>query len=130
MGYNGIIIMSETGTRLTQGFFEGIRSGWTSLVWMCRIVIPLSFLVTLLQWTGWLNYLDFLLDPLTHLINLPPQAALPILAGMLINLYACLAVVTAVPFSAGQMTLIAVFCLICRTNSDQIPIVSILAALL
>ncbi len=35
-----------------------------------------------------------------------------ILAGMLINLYACIAVIAVVPFTTAQMTLIAVFCLI------------------
>ncbi|MFC2039073.1 iron transporter [Chloroflexota bacterium] len=104
--------MNDFRSRLKTGFIEGIRQGWSSFVWMCRIVIPLSFLVTVLQWTGWLGYIDFLLNPLTALINLPPEAALPILAGMLINLYACIAIVAVVPFTAGQATLIAVFSLI------------------
>ena len=110
--YNSSIIMSSFRDRLKSGFLEGFKKGWGSFVWMCKIVIPLSLLVTLLQWTGWLHYLDFLLNPLTRLINLPPQAALPILSGMFINLYATIAVMTAVPFTAGQMTLIAVFNLI------------------
>jgi spore maturation protein SpmB len=98
--------------RLKTGFIEGIKRGWSGFAWMCKIVIPLSCVITLFQWTGWLHYLDFLLNPLTSLINLPPEAALPIIAGMLINLYACIAIVTVVPFTAGQMTLIAVFSLI------------------
>jgi hypothetical protein len=104
--------VSALRTQLISGFIEGIKRGWSGFVWMCKIVIPLSFLVTLLQWTGWLNYLDFLLNPLTSLINLPAEAALPILAGMLINIYACIAIITVVPFTVEQMTLIAIFCLI------------------
>ncbi len=110
---------------------------------MCRIVIPLSFLVTVLQWTGWLDYLDFLLNPLMSLINLPPEAALPIIAGMLINIYACIAIITVVPFTAGQMTLIAVFSLIAHNlitegiiqhrsgiNAAKIVIIRIVAAVI
>ena len=104
--------MSSFRTKLKDGFLEGIKKGWGSFVWMCKIVIPLSLLVAVLQWTGWLNYLDFLLNPLTRLINLPPEAALPIISGMLINLYATIAIITVVPFTIGQMTLIAVFNLI------------------
>ncbi len=104
--------MSVINSQLRTGFIEGIKRGWNGFVWMCKIVIPLSFLITVLQWTGWLNYLDFLLNPLTSLISLPPEAALPILAGMLINIYACIAIISVVPFSLEQMTLIAVFCLI------------------
>lgn len=79
---------------------------------MGKIIIPLSFLVTLLQWTGWLNQLDFLLNPLMSFLNLPPQAALPIISGMLINLYAVIAIITVLPLTAEQMTLIAIFNLI------------------
>ncbi|MFC1932241.1 nucleoside recognition domain-containing protein [Chloroflexota bacterium] len=92
----------------------GVKRGWSSFVWICKIVIPVSFLVTLLQWTGWLNHLDFLLNPLMKLINLPPEAALPIITGMLVNLYAAIAAMTALPFTLEQMTLIAVFTLICH----------------
>jgi len=47
-------------------------------------------------------------------INLPPEAALPIISGMLVNLYAAIAAMTALPFTLDQMTLIAVFTLICH----------------
>ena len=107
--------MSYVSAQLRTGLIEGIQRGWSGFVWMCKIVIPLSFLVTLLQWTGWLNYLDFLLNPLTSLINLPPEAALPILAGMLINLYACIAITSVVPFSLEQMTLIAICTMIAHS---------------
>jgi len=92
----------------------GLKRGWNGFVWICKIVIPVSFLVTLLQWTGWLSQLDFLLNPLMKAINLPPEAALPIISGMLVNLYAGIAAMTALPFTLDQMTLIAVFTLICH----------------
>jgi len=82
---------------------------------MCKVIIPVSFVVTLLQWTGWLNQLDFLLNPLTGVINLPPEAALPIIIGMVINLYAVIAIITALPFTVEQMTLIAIFNMIAHS---------------
>ena len=106
--------MSDLQAQLKSGFFEGVKKGWRSFIWICQIIIPVSFLVTLLQWTGWLNHLDAILNPLMNLINLPPEAALPIISGMLINLYAGIAVMTALPFTPEQMTLIAVFTLICH----------------
>ncbi len=81
---------------------------------MCEIVIPVSFLVTLLQWSGWLDNIGFVLNPVMSFLNLPPQAALPILSGMLINIYAVIAVLTVLPFTVAQMTLIAIFTLICH----------------
>lgn len=75
-------------------------------------MIPISFLVTLLQWTHWLKHLDFLLEPLTSLINLPPEAGLPIIIGILISTYPVIAIITVIPFTIEQMTLIAIFTLI------------------
>ncbi|MBT9133075.1 MAG: hypothetical protein DDT33_01606 [Firmicutes bacterium] len=97
------------------GFLAGVRKGWRSFVWICKIMIPISFLVTLLQWTHWLKYLDFLLEPLTSLINLPPEAGLPIIIGILIGTYPVIAIITVIPFTIEQMTLIAMFTLICHS---------------
>ena len=103
---------SDIRAKLKGGFGTGARKGWGSFVWMCKIIIPISFVVTLLQWSGWLYRADFLLNPLMRLINLPSEAVLPIISGMVINLYAAIATMTVLPFTTEQMTLIAVFVLI------------------
>jgi hypothetical protein len=66
----------------------------------------------LLQWSGWLVHAEVVLKPLMGWLGLPGEAALPIISGMLINVYAAIATMTVLPFSIGQMTLIAVFVLI------------------
>ncbi|MBI4266923.1 MAG: iron transporter [Chloroflexi bacterium] len=82
---------------------------------MSKIVIPVSLAVSLLQWTEWLARLDFLLGPVMGLLNLPPAAALPIVSGMLINIYAVIAILAVIPFTLEQMTLIAIFTLIAHS---------------
>jgi len=99
-------------SQLKTGFSTGAKKGWHNFVWICKIVVPLTLVMTLLQWTGWLSKLDFLLNPLMVLLDLPPQAALPIITGMVINLYPVVAMITVIPFTVEQMTLIAVFNLI------------------
>jgi hypothetical protein len=66
----------------------------------------------LIEWTGWVYQAEAVLGPVMRTLNLPSEAALPLLSGMLINIYAAIAVMTVLPFSLGQMTLIAVFSLI------------------
>jgi hypothetical protein len=92
----------------------GLRSAWRSFIWMAKIVIPASFVVALLQWSGWLAELDHVLRPLMSLLRLPPAAAIPLVTGALVNIYGVLAAITVIPFSVAQMTLIAVFSLICH----------------
>ena len=104
--------MSDFRTQLKRGLRTGIKRGWSSFIWICKIVVPVSFLVALIQWTGWLNQLDFLLHPLMSLINLPAAAALPIITAVVVSFYAALAIMAVLPFTIGQMTLIALFIMI------------------
>jgi hypothetical protein len=99
-------------TTLKGALLAGAKKGWGNFIWICKIIIPVSLLVTLLQWSGWLYETDIILKPLMGWLNLPSEAAIPILSGLLINLYATMAAIAVVPFTVGQMTLIAVFTLI------------------
>ena len=101
--------MSEFRSQLKTGLRTGIKKGWSSFVWICKIIVPVSFLAVLLQWSGWLDQLDFLLHPLMSLINLPAAAALPIIIAMSVSFYAAIAIMVALPFTIEQMTLIALF---------------------
>lgn len=107
-----------TGTipeRLKNGAFSGLKRGWSAFLWVTRILLPISLAVALLKWSGWLYQLDFILKPVMNLLNLPSEATFPILSGLFINIYAAIAILTVVPFSLEQMTLIAVFTLIAHS---------------
>jgi spore maturation protein SpmB len=93
-------------------YLAGLRKGLRSFFWICRIVLPVSLGISLIQWLGWLDQIDFLLNPLMGLMNLPSEAALPIITGMFINIYAAIALIAVIPFSTEQATLIAIFSLI------------------
>jgi len=106
--------MSEARNRLLEGLRDGLRKGLDGFIWMMKIVLPVSFLTALLDWSGLLSKMDFLLQPLMNLIGLPAAAALPLIIGMLTNIYGGIAAMAVLPFTIGQMTLIAVFLLICH----------------
>jgi hypothetical protein len=76
-----------------------------------KIVLPISFFTALLAWSGWLNRLDFLLAPAMDLLSLPTMAALPLIIGMLANIYGALAAMAVLPFTTAQMTLMGIFLL-------------------
>jgi hypothetical protein len=97
--------------KLRKGLLSGVDKGYKGFVWMMKIVIPISLLTAVLDWSGLLIHLDFLLKPLMGFLYLPPEAALPLLIGMLSSVYAAIAAMIVFPFSTAQMTLIAVFIL-------------------
>lgn len=94
---------------LKAGFYHGSRKGIHGSLWIFKILVPVSLAVALLDWTGWLYALDSIFQPIMGLINLPPQAALPILLAIFTSFYAAIGIIVVVPFSAGQVLLLAVF---------------------
>ncbi|MDD5168186.1 MAG: hypothetical protein PHN75_05170 [Syntrophales bacterium] len=99
------------GRLLTIGFNNGLKKGLQAFVWMMKIILPVSLFTTLLAWSGWLGKIDFVIEPVMTLFNLPAMAALPLLIGMLANIYGAIAAMVVLPFNQGQMTLMAIFLL-------------------
>ncbi|MDY6790712.1 MAG: nucleoside recognition domain-containing protein [Thermodesulfobacteriota bacterium] len=104
--------MGSNPHRLKTGVTAGITKGWSGFVWMLQIIIPISFFTSLLSYSGWMDSIDFMLQPLMTLLNLPSMAALPILVGILTGIYGGIASMVVLPLTGDQMTLVAVFLLI------------------
>jgi Fe2+ transport system protein B len=98
--------------KLKKGLARGISKGWKGFVWMIEIILPVSFLTALLAWSGWMERVDFVIQPVMGLLSLPGIAALPLLMGALTGIYGGIASMAVLPLNVGQMTLIAVFLLI------------------
>lgn len=103
--------MKQLSRPLRQGVITGFHKGWDSFLWMMKLIIPISLITTLIAWTQWLHYLDFLLKPVMGLINLPVAATLPLLMGMLTGIYGGIAAMVVLPLTREQMTLIGIFIL-------------------
>lgn len=90
----------------------GVRRGWTSFVWICKMLVPASLVMMVIQWAGLLQRAEPYLAPLMQAIHLPGAAAIPIITGMFLGNYTVIAMLGVVPFSLGQKTLISVFSMI------------------
>jgi hypothetical protein len=101
-----MIIASEKLKRSAKG---GLKKGWESFVWMVKIIFPVTFFTALLEYSGLLNALNFVLEPAMGALNLPSIAALPIVVGLLTGIYTGIAAMVVLPLTINQMTLIAVF---------------------
>ena len=94
------------------GLHSGINKGWYGFLWMLKIIVPISFLAVLIEYSGWMHKLDFFLAPAMNLLSLPPAAALPLIVGMLTGIYGGIAAMMVFPLTNNEMTLIAIFLLI------------------
>jgi len=104
--------MDTLNDKLTYGFKSGLIKGWSGFIWMLKIIAPISFLTALLEYSGWINNINFLLEPGMNLLNLPPMATLPLIVGMLTGIYGGIASMAVLPLTTHEMTLIAIFLLI------------------
>jgi hypothetical protein len=98
---------------------RGLRKGLNSYMWLLKILLPVSLATALLDYSGWLHQLDFLLEPAMGVLSLPPAAALPILIGLTAGVYGCLAAMAVLSLSAEHMTLVTVFVLIAHSLPQE-----------
>ena len=104
---------------LAQAARHGLVRGGRTFLWLIKILLPISFLTALLDWSGWLGRIDFILEPAMGWLSLPPEAALPLLIGTLSGIYGGLAAMAVLPFNQGQLTLMAIFLLIAHTLPQE-----------
>jgi len=84
-----------------------------------KILVPISLATALLDFSGWIHYIDVVLKPAMAILSLPPAAALPILVGISTGVYGCIAAMAVLPFSVDQMTIITVFVLIAHSLPQE-----------
>jgi len=84
---------------------KALSSAWMIL----KFVIPIYLLADLLYYFDLLRHVAFLLEPITTLVGLPAEAALALISGLFLNLYAAIAFAAPLDMSPQQWTVLAVF---------------------
>lgn len=97
---------------IKSGVKQGLKKGWNGLVWLLKILLPISLATTFLVNYGLIYKFDFILAPLMNWLCLPASAAIVIIAGIFTGIYGTVAALSAMAFSMDHMILIAVFTLI------------------
>lgn len=103
---------------LSQGGSKGLR---TSL-WLIRIIVPISLIVTLLDYFGVLAWMAPYLQPLFRHFGLPGQAVVACISGGLLSVYSGIAALSAIPLTQRQLTILAVMIL----TAHNVPVESII----
>lgn len=79
---------------------------------MVKIMVPTIVLVQILRVAGILEILSSAAAPFMKYFGLPGEAALALITGAVVNIYACIAVAVNIPMTAKSMTILAVMVLI------------------
>lgn len=104
---------------IQKSIIDGTRKGLSGFIWMMKILVPISFLTSVLVWSGLLAKGQVFIQPLMKWLNLPAEAALPLLVGTIAGIYGGIATMAVLPLSNEHMTLIAIFLLIAHALPQE-----------
>jgi hypothetical protein len=81
-------------------------------VWLVKITVPLSLVVTLLSYFGIVAHIANFLNPVFGLMGLRGEASLVFITSLFLNIYSAIAVITQLSLTVREITILAVMCLI------------------
>ncbi|MYL34016.1 hypothetical protein GLW08_12030 [Pontibacillus yanchengensis] len=89
---------------LQRGLKQGLNVTWT----LGKVIFPITLLVTILRATPVLQWLSDWVAPLMKWIGLSGEAAIPLVLGNFLNLYAGIAAIVSFDFSVKEVFILAV----------------------
>lgn len=92
-----------TGTAY-RGLQQGLKTVWT----LGKIIFPITLIVTFLQYTSILPWIIDKISPVMTLFGLSGEAAVPLVLGNALNLYAGIAAIISFEFSVKEVFIMAV----------------------
>lgn len=87
----------------TRGFRQGLNVTWS----LGKVIFPITLIVTILQYTPVLPWIMTLLTPVMGLVGLSGEAAVPLVLGNALNLYAGIAAIISFDFSVKEVFIMA-----------------------
>jgi len=91
----------------TEPLKNGVIKGLSIVYDMVKVIVPCYVAIELMKHFGLIEIISRIFRPFMRLFGLPGEAALGLIAGYFINLYAAIAVVSPLDLSGKQITIVA-----------------------
>jgi len=86
----------------------GLRSGWDTTWILGKVVFPITVIMTILKYTPVIDWVIYLFTPLMEWVGLPGEAAIPLVLGNLLNLYAAIGAILSLDLTVKHVFILAV----------------------
>lgn len=86
----------------------GLKSGWSTTWELGKIVFPVTIIMTVLKFTPVIGWAIYLFTPLMKWIGLPGEAAIPLVLGNILNLYAAIGAIISLELTVKHVFILAV----------------------
>jgi spore maturation protein SpmB len=97
--------MTDVLSLAGNGALRGLKTG----LMLLRVMLPVYIAVVLIKYSPLMPFITELFAPVMSFLNLPGEAAAPIIAGVFSDEYACIAARRGFSFDAAAVTTIAMF---------------------
>ena len=104
--------MENTAERLWKCVKRALPKAGKTCLWLLKIILPISLLVRLLEYSGILSKVSAVLEPAFSLIGLPGETAIVFITSVFTPLYAPIALISTMSLGVREATILAVMCLI------------------
>ncbi|NDP21297.1 MAG: nucleoside recognition protein [Paludibacter sp.] len=104
--------MKTTYKRLYSCTLNAFPTAGKTIWWLLKIILPISFAVSVLQYLGVIAQIASYLTPAFSLIGLPGESAIVFISSIFLSLYAPIAIIATLPLDMREITILAVMCLI------------------
>jgi hypothetical protein len=94
---------------------QTLNSSLRSSILILKLIVPLYIFADILLYLGWLDYISFIFEPITTVLNLPSETALALAVGVLLNIYAAIAFAAPLGLTPYEWTILGVFLGICHS---------------
>ncbi|GHU57174.1 putative membrane protein YvoD [Bacteroidia bacterium] len=104
--------MKTIALRIWKCVKQALPKAGKTCLWLLKIILPISLLVRLLQYSGLLDKFSALLEPVFSLIGLPGETAIVFITSVFCPLYAPIALITSMAIGVREATILALMCLV------------------
>lgn len=104
--------MSNLSKRLLLCFKLALKKASKTVIWLLKIILPISLFVSFLQFFGVIDWMSLILSPFFAYLGLPGEAAIVFISSIFLALYAPIAIIATLPLGVREMTILALMCLI------------------
>ena len=104
--------MDTTSKHLATSTVSTLNKSTKTVWWLLKIIIPISLLVSFLQYWGVIVFIASILSPAFGIIGLHGESAIVFISSIFLPLYAPIAIIGTLPISMREITILAIMCLI------------------
>ena len=104
--------MNTISNRLYNSSALAFPKAGKTIWWLLKIILPISLIVSFLQYWGIVSLIASFLSPAFSIIGLPGESAIVFITSIFLPLYAPIAIITTLPLDVREITILALMCLI------------------